>query len=185
MIRIKALAAHPRQVAGGWGSYEYQSMVSTTPKIRYVIGLFSSPRDLECALAALCEADVPSPQIHVIVPGDENGQTAPWKLNGVSGTFDTWIATESGGAPSWQLVAVDAQRAATQSEDGPMADFHSWGLDRYARQLDRHLRTGGGILIVQSKTDAEERMACTTLLRHADAGVQMHEISRSSPVSRQ
>lgn len=185
MIRIKALAARPRETADVWGGREYQGMVSSTPKIRYVLGLFRSPRDLDCALAALGEGDVPSRQMHVIVPGDGNGLTSPWKLNGISRTFDTWIATESGGAPSWQLVAADAQRVSTQSEDGLMADFHSWGLDRYARQLDRHLRAGGGILVVQSRTDAEERLACTTLLRHADAGVQMHEISRPSSAYRQ
>jgi hypothetical protein len=34
------------------------------------------------------------------------------------------------------------------------------------------------LLLVEPDTDAEERAACTVLLRHASGGVQTHEIPR-------
>jgi hypothetical protein len=65
------------------------------------------------------------------------------------------------------------------SDARALLGFHHWALRRHARQLRRCLEQGGALLLVEPDTEAEERAACTVLLRHASGGVQTHEIARS------
>ncbi|MCL4768434.1 MAG: hypothetical protein KJZ80_19635 [Hyphomicrobiaceae bacterium] len=153
-------------------------------KVRYALGLFTRVGDLERALQELGAARLPLAQVKVIAPPQgADGARGVWSSSGAALGFDTWIAAEAGGGGPWQFISADPDRAADGS--GARAEvlpgFHIWALERHARQLDRHLRSGGGIVVVQFKSEAEERTACTTLLRHATAGVQTHEIGRQSP----
>jgi hypothetical protein len=67
---------------------------------------------------------------------------------------------------------------AAEQDARALLGLHHWALRRQAQQLDRHLRAGGALLLIEPHTDAEEWEACTALLRHASGGVQTHEIAR-------
>jgi hypothetical protein len=72
---------------------------------------------------------------------------------------------------------MDAASGAAVEDARALLGLHHWALQRQARQLHRHLERGGALLLVGPDTEAEERNACTTLLRHASGGVQTHEIA--------
>ena len=82
-------------------------------------------------------------------------------------------------ADSYEMWDLDSQ-ALTPADlyDAALLGFHHWALRRHARQLHRCLEQRGALLLVEPGTEAQERAACTALLRYASGGVQTHEIAR-------
>lgn len=160
--------------------------VSSNDKVRYALGLFLRVSDLERALKELGAAGFPVHQVKLIAPpGDQDLDSSAWSACGSAFGTETWIVSEASGACPWDFAHVAPQRdddgaAIVATKRDVMPDFHIWALERHAKQLDRHLRGGGGIAVVRVKTEAEERTIYSTLLHHATAGVQTHDISRHS-----
>lgn len=150
-------------------------------KVQFALGLFVRVRDLERAVIELEAAGLPLHQVKVVAPPEKPDLDYSWSSCASGLGLDTWIVSEASGPCPWNFDMV--HRACTSEATAKrdvMPDFHLWALERHARQLDQHLRSGGGIAVVQVKTEAEERAAYSTLLRHATAGVQTHEVSRQS-----
>lgn len=161
--------------------------MSSSPhsKVRFALGLFTRVGDLERALQELGAAKLPPGQVKVIVPpeGTDGARIGSKAAHG----FSTWIACAADGRRLMRFIPADPARDPGGADGSAAADevlpgFDAPAMERHAQQLDRHLGSGGSIVVVQFKTDAEERAACTTLLRHATAGVQTHEIGRHTPV---
>ena len=144
-------------------------------KVQFALGLFIRVSDLEDAVKELCAAGLPLRQIKVIAPPEESGPEPSWASCASGFGLDTWIVSGAGGPCPWDFTPVGHPEGAKRDV---MPGFHLWALERHARQLDRHLRGGGGIAVVQVTTEAEERAAYSSLLRHATAGVQTHQVSR-------
>lgn len=146
-------------------------------KVRYALGLFARVDDLEKAILEIKAAELPLTQVKVIAPPVAPGSVSPWGERMATLGADTWIVSESSGPCPWDFAPAPQERAhPAGTKHDVMPNFHIWALERHAQQLDRHLRAGGGIAVVQVKTDAEERAAYATLLRYATAGVQTHEV---------
>lgn len=157
---------------------------SSDGKVRYALGLFVRVRDLEAAVRELGAASLPLDQVKVIAPPEQSGSDhRTWSDCGSCLGVDTWMVSAASGPRPWKFAPIHLARAPAGEPDGlanhdVAPDFHIWALERHAQQLDRHLRGGGAIAVVRVKTDAEERIVSSTLLRHATAGVQTHEVSR-------
>lgn len=156
-------------------------------KARYALGLFVSADYLERALNELCELGLPLAQIRVITPPLSSGANQLWGERLAAVGAETWVVSESGehgpdshGHCPWHFAPAHPSGSGSLTKHDVMPDFHIWALERHAQQLDRHLRKGGAIAIVEVKTDGEERAAYSALLRYATAGVQTHEVSRHS-----
>lgn len=146
-------------------------------KIRYALGLFACVDELEKAILHIRATDLPLPQVKVIAPPVAPGSVSAWGDRMATLGVDTWIVAEASGPCPWDFAPAPQERAhPTGTKRDVMPNFHVWALERHAQQLDRHLRAGGGIAVVQVKNDAEERAAYATLLRYATAGVQTHEV---------
>lgn len=161
--------------------------VSNADKVRYALGLFLRVRDLEQALDELREVGFPMHQVKLIAPPDDRDVDASrWSVCGSALGLETWVVSEaSDGSCPWSFTQSSrrsdgegAANLATKSD--VMPGFHIWVMERHAQQLDRHLRSGGAIAVVQVKTGSEERSAYSALLQHAKSGVQTHEISSHS-----
>lgn len=149
-------------------------------KVRYALGLFACIDDLEKAILDIKATDLPLTQVKVIAPPVASGSASEWGERMATLGADTWIVSEASGPCPWDFAPApqeNARPAGTKRD--VMPNFHIWALERHAQQLDRHLRAGGGIAVVQVKTSAEERAAYATLLRYATAGVQTHEVRSS------
>lgn len=153
-------------------------MSNSDGKIRYALGLFIRAGDVENAVKELCAVGLPLAQVKVIVPPVSSGREMPWDERLAALGADIWIVSESSGSCPWDFAPVRLVTSENASKRDVMPNFHIWALERHAQQLDRHLRSGGAITIVEVRTDAEERAAYSALLRHATAGVQTHEVSR-------
>lgn len=156
-------------------------MSGSNEKVRYAFGLFGRVEDLERAVAELLGEGVPRSHMKVIVPADDPAAfSREWSRRSDGTRPETWKASEAGGARRWVFAPADSQNGGMDGERERilLADFHSWALERHARQLDLHLRGGGGLLVVLLVDDGEERVACGALLRHASAGIQTHEVGR-------
>lgn len=156
-------------------------------KARYALGLFVSADQLERALTELRETGLPLAQIKVIIPPLSSGANPSWSERAAALGADTWVASESANRRGdsgvhcpWDFAPVHLSQRESATKRDVMPDFHIWALERHAQQLDRHLRRGGAIAIVEVRNDGEERAAYSALLRHATAGVQTHEVSRHS-----
>jgi hypothetical protein len=158
-------------------------MTARTNKVRLVVGLFGTAKELASALAELSGAHgMTSSQLNLVAQSDAlRGSLAAWAEKGKERGFDSWMVyrPEDGTVP-WAIGATGPE-ALTAAANGARAllGFHHWPLRRQAEQLHRHLREGRALLLVETQSDAEERAACTALLRHASGGVQTHEIARS------
>jgi hypothetical protein len=150
-----------------------------------VVGLLGSAGELTAALAGLAASQLKLGQIRLITPAQAPGNASDgWGTTGEAGALGAWIVCQLVDGPfHWSLsVAESAPADATVLLDArALLELHQWALRRQAEQLDRHLRGGGALLLVEPETDAEERAACTALLRHASGGVQTHEIARLPP----
>jgi hypothetical protein len=85
------------------------------------------------------------------------------------------------GADHWTVADARPQAASAIAEYDArtLLESQHWALRRQAQQVRRHLQEGGALVLVEPDDDAEERAACTALLRYASGGVQTHEITRS------
>ena len=157
-------------------------MAASTNKVRLVVGLFGTAKELVSALAELSAQGVKSSQLKLVAQSDALRESlAAWAEKGEARGFESWLVyrREDGTVP-WAISATEPG-ASTAAGNGARAllGFHHWPLRRQAEQLHRHLREGGALLLIETQSDAEERAACTALLRHASGGIQTHEIARS------
>jgi hypothetical protein len=155
--------------------------IPRTEKGRLVVGLFSNAEELSLALADLRAQHLMPTQIRVIAQADAlDGALASPRTKDDSRAFGAWIVCRpaEGSAP-WTFGQGGPERDPAAEQDArALLGLHHWALRRQAQQLDRHLRAGGALLLIEPHTDAEEWEACTALLRHASGGVQTHEIAR-------
>src|SRR5262249_3374321 len=133
------------------------------------------------ALAELGAQGLVLARTSVIAQADAfEGSLAGWFESGEA--FANWIVCRSdGGAAPWSIAPAgpDETAPSTAVNDArALLAFHHWALRRHARQLHRCLEEGGALLLVEPESEAEERTACTALLRYASGGVQTHEIAR-------
>jgi hypothetical protein len=153
-----------------------------TSKVRLVVGLFGAAKELASGLAELGARGARPSQINLVAQADAfRGALADWQKRGEARGFAGWIVYRPvDGAVPWSLGAAGmAASTAAENDARALLGFHHWALRRQAQLLHRHLQEGGALLLVEPHTDAEERAACTALLRYASGGVQTHEITRS------
>jgi hypothetical protein len=152
-------------------------------KVRLVVGLFATASELTAGLSELATAQLKRGRIRLITPVHAlGGALDAWPASGDGRGFAAWIVCRPAQGPfPWALGPADGGAAdAVAVEDvRTLLESHDWALRRQAEQLDRHLRGGGALVLVEPDTDAEERASCTALLRHASGGVQTHEIARA------
>ena len=155
--------------------------IARTNKVRLVVGLFSSAEELALALPDLRARHLAPAQIRVIAqPQAMDGALTNWPAEQDARGFTAWVVCRPAeGSVPWALSSngQNPDHAAVQDAHALLGLQH-WALRRQAQQLDRHLRAGGALLLIEPHTDAEEWEACTALLRHASEGVQTHEIAR-------
>jgi hypothetical protein len=159
-------------------------IMASTSKVRLAVGLFGMAKELVSALAELSTQSLVPAQINVIAQVDAlEGALAGWQENGEVRLFANWIVCRSvGGAVPWAIAPAGPDVAAPSTivnDARALLGLHHWALRRHARQLHRCLEEGGALLLVEPGTEADERAACTVLLRYASGGVQTHEIARS------
>jgi len=155
--------------------------IARTNKVRLVVGLFASADELALALADLGARQLTSARIRVVAQAEAlDGALTNWPVEGEARGFTAWIVCRPAeGAVPWVLSANGPEPDQTAEQDArALLGLHHWALRRQAQQLDRHLRAGGALLLIEPRTDADEWQACTALLRHASGGVQTHEIAR-------
>ena len=154
--------------------------MASTSKVRLAVGLFGTANEFVSALAALGAQGLGSARIKVVARPDafEGALAGWWEAR----AFTDWIVCplDDGAVPSAAAPAGPADPAPSAAADDARAllGFHHGALRRHARQLHRCLEQGGALLLFESDTEAEERTACTALLRYASGGVQTHEIAR-------
>jgi hypothetical protein len=152
-------------------------------KVRLVVGLCGSAKELASGLVELRARGLQPAQINLIAQAEALQGSLGGRLPGEAERgFAGWIVCQPvDGAASWTAAAAPGQGASATAEDDARAllGLHHWALRRQAQQMHRHLRDGGALLLVEPDDDAQERAACTALLRHASGGVQTHEITRS------
>jgi len=149
-----------------------------------VVGLFATAAELTAGLAELGAAQLRRGRIRLITPLQAlGGALQAWPASGDGHGFGSWIACRPAPGPfPWALGPAGGAGAADAvgvADVRTLLEIHDWARRRQAEQLDRHLRAGGALVLVEPETDAEERAACTALLRHASGGVQTHEIARA------
>ncbi len=150
-----------------------------------MVGLLGATGELTAALAELAAWQLKPGQIRLITPAQTPGGASDgWRATGAAQGPVAWIVCRLVDGPfHWSLsLAEPAPADPTVLQDArALLELHQWALRRQAEQLDRHLRGGGALLLVEPETDAEERAACTALLKHASGGIQTHEIARLPP----
>ena len=159
--------------------------IARTNKVRLVVGLFSSAEALALALAELRAGLTPA-QIRVIAQAEAlDSALTNWPTERDARGFTAWVVCRpTEGAALWELSANGQNPDQAAEQDAHvLLGLHHWALRRQAQQLDRHLRAGGALLLIEPHTDAEEWAACTALLRRASGGVQTHEIARLQGVT--
>lgn len=153
-------------------------------KVRLVVGLLGTVEELTAGLAELARSRLRPGQIRLVTPVHAlGGALDSWPAGGDGRGFGAWIVCRPVAGPSpWAVGLADSGPAdPVMAQDvRTLLALDHWALRRQAEQLDRHLRGGGAVLLVEPDTDAEERAACTVLLKHASGGVQTHEIARPS-----
>lgn len=155
--------------------------IARTRKVRLVVGLLGHAEALARALADLGARHLRPAQIRIIAQDEAlDGALARWPAEGEARAFAAWVVCRPAEGPvPWALSGTGSDLDATAEQDAyALLGLHHWALRRQAQQLDRHLRAGGALLLIEPLTDAEEWEACTALLRHASGGVQTHEIAR-------
>jgi hypothetical protein len=157
--------------------------MASTGKVRLVVGLLGKFGELDAALAELGAQGLMPAQIKVVAQADAfQGALAGWWESGKPPAG--WIVCRPvGGAAPWAVAAaVGGEESAPRTavnDARALLGLHQWALRRHALQLHRYLEQKGALLLVEPDTEAQERAACTALLRHASGGIQTHEIARS------
>lgn len=151
-----------------------------TGKARLVVGLFGTAEALASTLAELAAHGVAPSRINVIAQADAlEGALAGWHDSGEARGFAEWVVCRPvGGTVPWAIVSDGAPPSAAVAAARALLGLHNWALRRHAQQLHGCLEQGGALLLVEPDTEAEERTACTALLRYASGGVQTHEMVR-------
>jgi hypothetical protein len=157
--------------------------MASASKVRLVVGLFGTAEEFASGLAELRAQGLKPAQINLVAQADAlQGALAAWWGTGEAPAFASWIVCRPvDGAVPWALAAAgpDKAKPTTAVNDArALLGFRHWVLRRQAKQLHQRLKEGGALLLVEPDTDAEERAACTALLRYASGGVQTHEITR-------
>jgi hypothetical protein len=160
--------------------------MASTSKVRLAVGLLGTAKELAAALADLGIQGLAPARINVIAQADAfDGALAGWWQSGKTGTIANWIVCRSiGGAVPWAVAPAGPDQTAPSTavnDARALLGFQHWALRRQAQQLHRCLEEGGALLLIEAETEAEERAACTALLRYASGGVQTHEMARVSP----
>ncbi len=166
--------------------------MASTGKVRLVVGLFGTAEELGSGLVELHARGLKPAQINLIARDDALQGTlkGPRILGGASQSetergFASWIVCRPvDGARHWTVAAARpadgrAVSATAEHDARALLELHLRPLQRQAQQVRRHLEEGGALVLVEPDDDAEERAACTALLRYASGGVQTHEITRS------
>ena len=153
-------------------------------KVRLVVGLFDTAEELGSGLVELRSRGLRPAQINLVAPADAlHGSLGGWSQNDAERCFSSWIVCRPvDGADRWTVAAAwprGAVAATAEYDARALLELQHWALRRQAQQLRTHLQEGGALVLVEPDDDAEERAACTALLRHASGGVQTHEITRS------
>lgn len=151
-----------------------------------MVGLFSTAEELALVLAELGARRLRPAQTRVIAQADAlDGALGRWPAKGDTQGFGTWVVCRpaEGSLPWFLSPAGPEPEPAAEQDARALLGLNHWALRRQAQQLDRHLRAGGALLLVEPHTDAEEWEACTALLRHASGGVQTHEIARLKAIT--
>jgi len=156
-------------------------------RVTYALALLDEPVECARAVRELIQAGVSSSRISVFAC-DDSLATRIAAANDDDVVALTPGAQAAAGVnvcprlPAWvrNLVAASAgvPRTAGASDIGP-CEQQSCVLDRHARMVDEHLRSGGGLVVVQLESPDEQIAVCSTLLAHSRRGVQTHEIRRS------
>jgi hypothetical protein len=159
-------------------------IMANTSKVRLAVGLFGTAKELASALAGFSTQGLAPARINVIAQADAfGGALAGWRQSGHAPTLANWIVCRSaGGAVPWAVAPAGPDQTAPSTavnDARALLGFQHWALRRQAQQLHRCLEEGGALLLVEAETEAEERAACTALLRYASGGVQTHEMARS------
>ena len=160
--------------------------MASTSKVRLAVGLLGTAKELAAALADLGTQGLAPARINVIAQADAfDGALAGWWQSGNTCSFANWIVCRSiGGAVPWAVAPAGPDQTAPSAavnDARALLGFQHWALRRQAQQLHRCLEEGGALLLIEAETEAEERAACTALLRYASGGVQTHEMARVSP----
>jgi hypothetical protein len=158
--------------------------MARTGKVRLVVGLFGTAGELGSGLVELRSCGLKPAQINLIAQADAlQGTLGGWSQSEAERGFASWIVCRPvDGADHWTVAAArpgQAAAGAAEHDARALLELHHRPLQRQAQQVRRHLREGGALLLVEPDDDAEERAACTALLRYASGGVQSHEITRS------
>jgi hypothetical protein len=159
--------------------------MARTGKVRLVVGLFGSAEELGSGLAELHARGLKRAQVNLIAQdGALAGTLGGWLQGEADRGYASWIVCRPvDGADRWTVVGArpaDGRPASIVAEDDArtLLDLPLRPLQRQAQQVRRHLQEGGALVLVEPDDDAEERAACTALLRYASGGVQTHEIAR-------
>jgi hypothetical protein len=153
-------------------------------KVRLVVGLFGTADGLGSGLAELRARGLKPDRINLVAQADAlQGALGSLAQNEAERGFGSWIVCRPvDGADHWTVAAAhlgEAASATAEHDARALLELQQWALRRQAKQVRRHLQEGGALVLVEPDDDAEERAACTALLRHACGGVQTHEITRS------
>jgi hypothetical protein len=153
-------------------------------KVRLAVGLFGTAKELASALADFDAQGLAPTRVNIIAQADAfDGALAGWWQSGDAPASANWIVCRSsGGAVPWAVAPAGPDQTAPSTalnDARALLGFQHWALRRQAHQLHRCLEQGGALLLVEAGTEAEERAACTALLRYASGGVQTHEMARS------
>ena len=176
-VRPPQAALWPETAIGPVGAVT----IASTSKVRLVVGLLSTPEEFARALDDLGARHLGSAQMRVIAQADAlGGALGRWPGRADAQSFGTWVVCQPAeGSLPWAFHSAGPKPLPAAEQDArALLGLHHWALRRQAQQLDRHLRAGGALLLIEPHTDAEEWEASTALLRHASGGVQTHEIAR-------
>ena len=149
-------------------------------KVHLAVGLFGTVKELASALAELSAEGLMPAQSNVISRAGALEWAPGWCKQ--EDTFVNWIVCRpTGDAVPWAIAPVgqDGTAQSTSVNDAlAFLGFQHWALRRQAQQLHHCLEQGGALLLVEPHNEAEERAACTVLLRYASGGIQTHEFAR-------
>jgi hypothetical protein len=154
-----------------------------TQYARYGIGLVAMPGELHAALGDVLAQPRPQHQVKVIACREPLTQALrQWQGKGKDPDVCEWLVSlPAEGVCPWRFERIHP-RQLSGALASPLPGFAQSVPDRHKDALDHHLRSGGGLLTLQSVSDLEERVAWTMLLRHASGGVQTHDMrSQYSP----
>jgi hypothetical protein len=143
--------------------------MSGVSRTRYAIGLADIPRELVGALEELAigpKSVYPLKAIACREPLSRAFQS--WISQQRDPRACEWVVTEPAATECpWRFeIFRPIQHPGPGVGVNPLPGFPVWVLNSHMRALDQHLRTGGGLLVVQNDTDAAEKAAWKTLLRN-------------------